>query len=165
MSPARPWPIRSGPRGGRPLLLRYGRHLLISPRDIARADRFFARHGDLAIFATRLLPVVRAVISLPAGVARMHVGTFVLCTFLGSLGWCFALASLGYTLGAHWMRIGAVLDPLTIVVIVALLILAAVFLSQYTRPVGVGDGEGADGGTMGGEGETGRPRRDRAPGT
>ncbi len=127
-----------GATGGRPLLLRSGRHLLISPRDIARADRFFARHGDLAIFATRLLPVVRTVISLPAGVTHMRVGTFVLCTFLGSLGWCFALASLGYTLGARWMRIGAVLDPLTIVVIVALLILAAVFLSRHTRPVGAG---------------------------
>ena len=158
-----------GAAGGRPLLLRHGRYLLISPRDVARADRFFARYGDLAIFATRLLPVVRTFISLPAGVARMRVGTFVLFTFLGSLGWCFALASLGYTLGAHWTRIGVVFGPLKIVVIVVLLILVAVFLYRHTRPVGVADGEGEadgegdkegdEGSTINGKGGAARPRR------
>lgn len=156
-----------GAGGGRPLLLRYGRYVLVSRHDADRADRFFARHGDLAIFLTRLLPVVRTFISLPAGMARMRVGPFVLYTFLGSLAWCVALASIGYTLGAQWARIGAVLGPLKIAVIVALLILVAVFLYRQTRHAGaadVADGEGVEGGTMGGEGEMGRPRRDRAEG-
>src|SRR5579859_7876101 len=60
-----------GAVGGRPLLLRYGRYILISERDMATADRWFARYGDGAAFFSRLLPVVRTFISLPAGIARM----------------------------------------------------------------------------------------------
>jgi membrane protein DedA with SNARE-associated domain len=70
-----------GARGGRPVVLRYGRHALIAPHDAARADAFFARYGAPAIFAARLMPIVRTFISLPAGIARMPLGTFVARAF------------------------------------------------------------------------------------
>lgn len=92
--------------GGRPLVQRYGRYLLISHHDLELADRWFARHGDLTIFVGRLLPVVRTFIAFPAGVARMPLAKFVAYTFVGSLIWCWALAWVGQSLGEHWDTLG-----------------------------------------------------------
>jgi|SRR6185437_198061 len=91
--------------GGRPLALRYGRWLLIAPGDLDRAEGWFRHRGDLAVFISRMLPVVRTYIALPAGVARMPLGRFHTYTFLGSLPWCWALAYVGYRLGANWNRL------------------------------------------------------------
>ena len=91
-----------GAKGGRPLLLRYGKYLLISHREIEMADRWFARYGQWTVFFSRLLPVIRTFIALPAGVARMDFWKFNLYTFLGSFPWCYGLAYAGYQLGAHW---------------------------------------------------------------
>src|SRR3972149_4623052 len=84
-----------GAKGGRPLLLRYGKYLLISHREIEMADRWFARYGQWTVFFSRLLPVIRTFIALPAGVARMDFLKFNVYTFLGSLPWCLGLAWLG----------------------------------------------------------------------
>lgn len=92
----------AGRFGGRQFVLRYGRYLLIAPSDVALADRWFERHGQFAIFASRLLPVIRTFISLPAGIARMRFIPFVIWTFVGSLPWCYALAWAGMKLGANW---------------------------------------------------------------
>jgi membrane protein DedA with SNARE-associated domain len=92
--------------GGRPLVMKYGRYLLISHYDVDLADRWFARHGDITILVGRLLPVVRTFIAFPAGVARMPLLKFVVYTFVGSLIWCWALAWLGRTLGEHWDTLG-----------------------------------------------------------
>ncbi len=91
-----------GTLGGRPLVERYGRYVLITRHDLDTADRFFARYGDPAVFIARLLPVVRTFIALPAGIARMNFLHFNLYTFLGSLPWCWALAYAGVKLGARW---------------------------------------------------------------
>jgi membrane protein DedA with SNARE-associated domain len=91
-----------GTLGGRPLVQRYGRYVLITRHDLETADRFFARYGDPAVFIARLLPVVRTFIALPAGIARMNFLRFNLYTFLGSLPWCWALAYAGVKLGARW---------------------------------------------------------------
>lgn len=88
-----------GASGGRPLLLRYGKYVLISQADSDRADRWFAKYGSPVAFFSRLLPVIRTYISLPAGISRMNFGKFMLYTFLGSLPWTFALAYLGYAFG------------------------------------------------------------------
>ncbi len=92
--------------GGRPLVLKYGRYLLISQQDVELADRWFARHGEVTIFIGRLLPVVRTFIAFPAGVARMPLLKFVAYTFIGSLIWCWALAWIGRSLGEHWDTLG-----------------------------------------------------------
>jgi membrane protein DedA with SNARE-associated domain len=92
-----------GAWGGRPLVERYGRYVLISHRDLDIADRFFARYGEGAVFLARLLPVVRTFIALPAGISRMNVARFHIYTFLGSLPWCWALAYAGLKLGPRWV--------------------------------------------------------------
>jgi len=91
-----------GSLGGRPLVEKYGRYVLITRHDLALADRFFARYGDWAVFIARLLPVIRTFIALPAGIARMNVLRFHLYTFLGSLLWCWVLAYAGLKLGERW---------------------------------------------------------------
>jgi membrane protein DedA with SNARE-associated domain len=120
-----------GATGGRALLLRYGRYVLISHRDADRADEFFARHGDITIFLTRLLPIVRTFISLPAGITRMNFTKFVIYTFLGSLLWCFALAYAGYKLGQHWKDVGSTLHQYDALVIVVAVILVGMFLYRH----------------------------------
>ncbi len=95
-----------GSYGGRPLVEKYGRRLLLSKNELDWADRFFSKWGYLAVFFGRLLPVVRTFIALPAGVARMPRGRFHLYTFLGSWPWCLALAWFGMKLGENWRGIG-----------------------------------------------------------
>lgn len=91
-----------GKYGGRPLIERYGRYVLMSPRDLDLADRWFARHGEATVFFARLLPVVRTFIAFPAGVARMEMRRFLAYTFAGSLPWCLGLAYVGMLLGEQW---------------------------------------------------------------
>jgi membrane protein DedA with SNARE-associated domain len=92
--------------GGRPLVEKYGRWILMGRRELDWADRFFGRWGYLAVFIARLLPVVRTFIALPAGIARMPRTRFHLYTFLGSWPWCFALAWFGMKLGENWRALG-----------------------------------------------------------
>ncbi|MFQ5818211.1 MAG: DedA family protein, partial [Terriglobia bacterium] len=94
-----------GSYGGRPWLERYGRYVLISPRDLAWADRWFTRYGEATVFFARLLPVIRTFIALPAGIARMNFWRFNLYTFLGSLPWCLGLAYVGLKFGEQWESI------------------------------------------------------------
>ncbi|PYS47902.1 MAG: alkaline phosphatase [Acidobacteria bacterium] len=91
-----------GLRGGRPLIEKYGRFVLISNHDLDIADRWFAKYGEVIVFASRLLPVIRTFIAFPAGVARMNLKRFVIYTFAGSLPWCLALAYVGQKLGEQW---------------------------------------------------------------
>ncbi len=122
-----------GASGGRSLLLRYGRYVLISPHDAARADRFFARYGAPAIFATRLMPIVRTFISLPAGIARMDIGRFIVYTFVGSFLWCVVLAYAGYALGQHWRDVGGVVRTFDVLIAVVVVALAALFVYRHMR--------------------------------
>ena len=88
--------------GGRSFIERYGKYILIRKHDLDNADRFFHKYGHRAIFISRLLPIVRTFISLPAGISRMKFGKFCLYTFLGSVPWCLALAWVGRILGQNW---------------------------------------------------------------
>src|SRR3989441_8941972 len=93
-----------GMYGGRPLIEKYGRYLLISHHDLDLADRWFGRYGEAIVFTSRLLPVIRTFIDFPAGVARMNLTRFVLYTFAGSLPWCLGLAYVGQKLGEQWNK-------------------------------------------------------------
>lgn len=94
-----------GMYGGRPLIEKYGKYILISHHDLDLADRWFKRYGDWAIFFSRLLPVVRTYISFPAGIARMRFWHFVFYTALGSFPWCLGLAYVGLKLGENWQSL------------------------------------------------------------
>jgi membrane protein DedA with SNARE-associated domain len=84
------------------ILEKHGRKLHIKPSHLATADRWFERHGDATVFFTRMLPIVRTFISLPAGVARMPFWRFTVLTFAGCVPWVFALAFIGQQVGANW---------------------------------------------------------------
>lgn len=103
--------------GGRPLLDRYGRYVLISQHDLEVADRWFARYGQGAIFFSRMLPVIRTFISLPAGIARMPFGRFIVYTALGSLPWSFALVYAGKSLGDNWESVRATLQKFDFIIV------------------------------------------------
>ena len=88
--------------GGRPLVERWGKYIFLRPHDLDRAEAWWAKRGDAAVFFSRLLPVIRTFISLPAGIAEMPIGRFTIYTFLGCLPWCFALTWAGVLLGDNW---------------------------------------------------------------
>jgi membrane protein DedA with SNARE-associated domain len=88
--------------GGRPLVERYGSYIFLSEKELHWADQFFLKWGDGAVFVSRLLPVVRTFIALPAGIARMRQVRFHVFTFVGSWPWCFVLAWIGMRLGEKW---------------------------------------------------------------
>ena len=91
-----------GAWGGRPLVERYGRFVLLDRRELDRVTRHFERFGGITVFVARLLPVVRTFIALPAGIAKMPQWRFHIYTFLGSWPWCFVLAYVGEKLGQGW---------------------------------------------------------------
>ncbi|HYS00545.1 MAG TPA: DedA family protein [Gemmatimonadales bacterium] len=86
---------------GRAFFLRRGKYVLITERALDRSERYFAAHGEISTFLGRMLPVVRHLISIPAGIARMHLGRFVVFTGLGALVWCTILTWIGWFIGSR----------------------------------------------------------------
>ncbi len=119
--------------GGRPFLEKYGKYILISHQDLALADRWFNRSGSWVIFVSRLLPIVRTFISLPAGIARMNVIKFLIYTFLGSFIWCAGLAYGGYQLGNHWEQIRTVMRPFDVPVFILIIALIALYIYRHVK--------------------------------
>jgi len=124
-----------GAWGGRPLLLRYGRYVLITRHEVEQAERWFARYGDWAVFVSRVLPVVRTFISLPAGIARMNVWRFSILTFVGSFPWSLGLAWAGFVLGENWERIRDWMRPADIPILIVLAALVAWYIYRRVRTV------------------------------
>jgi len=91
-----------GAKGGRPMVERYGRFILLNRHDLDLADRFFAKFGSIAVLIGRMLPIIRTFIAFPAGMAKMNQVRFHIYTFIGSWPWCFVLAYIGMKLGDHW---------------------------------------------------------------
>lgn len=125
-------------RGGNRVLVRYGRYVLIAPHEIERAERFFDRWGPHAVFISRLLPVIRTFIALPAGVARMRLWPFTIYTLLGSYLWCLGLAWAGMKLGQHWAELGPYFHRFDSAI--AALIVAGGGLVLYNRIRGIAGG-------------------------
>ena len=125
----------AGAWGGRPLLLRYGRYVLISQRELDMADRWFERYGEIAVFVSRLLPVIRTFISVPAGIARMNVWRFALLSFIGSYPWSLGLAWGGFLLGEHWERLTDYLRPVSIPIAIGLVLLVVYYFYHRIREV------------------------------
>jgi membrane protein DedA with SNARE-associated domain len=122
-----------GRAGGRPLIDRWGRYVLLRPHEIDRAESWFHDHGPAAVFFSRLLPVVRTFISLPAGVAEMPLGTFTLYTVAGCLPWTFALAAAGYAVGSQWKSVERYFTPISIVIAVLLVAAIAWWIARRVR--------------------------------
>lgn len=122
-----------GKAGGRPLVERWGRFVFLRPHELDRAEVWFAEHGQAAVFVSRLLPVVRTFISLPAGVAEMPLGRFSVYTFAGCLPWTFALAGVGYALGSRWTTVEKYFRPISIIVAVLLVGAIVWWLARRAR--------------------------------
>jgi membrane protein DedA with SNARE-associated domain len=130
-----------GQYGGRPVIQKYGRYVLLSHRELDFADRLFARWGHWVVLAGRLLPVVRTFIAFPAGVSRMPMGKFIAYTFVGSYPWCWALAWAGMWLGEAWHtdpRFKAVYRRFEVLVVVSVVAALAWFVWHKVREARAG---------------------------
>jgi membrane protein DedA with SNARE-associated domain len=153
----------AGYAGGRPLIDRWGRYLLIRPHEVDRAHDWFERRGELAVFGGRLLPVVRTFISLPAGVVRMSFWRFTVYTLLGCLPWCLLLAWLGMLLGERWDEVERVIRPFSWAIAAALVVAGAWFIRRRLRSIRAEEAERRAAGrtTLEGPGELEREGRSR----
>ena len=122
-----------GRAGGRPLLERYGRYVLISRHDLDVGDRWFGRWGEATVFFSRMLPVVRTFISVPAGVARMPLWRFLLFSVAGALPWIMLLVWGGTVLGANWETLRNAMRGLDYIVAAAIVGLVALFVWRHLK--------------------------------
>jgi len=120
-----------GYAGGRPLMLKYGRYVLISQHDADMADRFFQKWGGATAFFSRLMPIVRTYISLPAGITKMPFIKFCVYTFLGSFPWCFLLAYVGTVVGNNLSALTPIFRSFEVVIIIALVILLVLYIWRH----------------------------------
>jgi membrane protein DedA with SNARE-associated domain len=119
-----------GYAGGRPIVDRFGRYLLIRPHEIDRAHDWFERHGEAVVLYGRLVPLVRSFVSLPAGIAAMRFRRFTIYTAIGSVIWCAGLASLGHAFGDRWTEVERVLRPFGWVMVGVAVVALALFVSR-----------------------------------
>jgi membrane protein DedA with SNARE-associated domain len=129
-----------GKHAGRPFVLRYGKYFLVREKHLLMAERWFEKYGEAATFISRLLPIIRTFISLPAGIAKMHFKKFVFYSFVGSLPWTFMLGYVGYALGPSWEDIMDVFHKLDILVVAGLIIL----IVWYVKKLREGSRESSD---------------------
>lgn len=122
-----------GAAGGRPLVQRWGKYVLVTHHDLDMTDRFFQRYGGWAVFTSRFIPVVRHFISIPAGVAKMPMGKFLLATVVGATLWNTFLAWVGVKLGENWERIRQYSEKTDIVVLILLVGLLAAYIYRHVR--------------------------------
>jgi membrane protein DedA with SNARE-associated domain len=125
------WAI--GAYGGRPLLERHGRWLHLGPERLERAEDWFERKGDAAVFVGRMLPVVRSFVSVPAGVLEFPFGRYTVLTLLGTVPWCFGLAGIGVGLGESWERFHEAFRYADIAIVVAIALGAAYLVYRVWR--------------------------------
>lgn len=114
--------------GGRPFIKRYGKYFLVHEKKLALAEKFFREHGDKAVLISRLLPVVRTFISIPAGIGKMDIKRFALFTTIGSAPWSLLLAYLGFALGPDWKDIVGFFNQLDILIILAIITVSVYYL-------------------------------------
>ncbi len=126
-------------RLGRPFFLKYGRYFLVKPEQIERCDRFFARHGEITTFIGRLIPMVRQLISLPAGVARMNLLRFTAYTALGAGIWITVLTYIGFVIGKNKEVlkdvIGRYVHSATLWTLAGVVVILALYVHFYRRKV------------------------------
>ena len=122
-----------GSLGGRVLVEKYGKYLFIDNNDLAKAEKFFQKYGNVSNFVGRLIPIIRTFISFPAGLARMPIRRFMFYTLLGSLIWSTALAYLGEVLGEHWAALNQTFHNLNIVLGVVIGLLLAWYIWRHIR--------------------------------
>lgn len=132
---------------GRGLVRRFGRYFLISERSLERSERYFASHGEISVLLGRMLPVIRHLISIPAGLARMSLVAFVAYTGAGALLWCSILVWIGYFLGQHegvlrHADVRRYVSQTLLILVPVLAIVVGIYVWRYRRRQASGEGEG-----------------------
>lgn len=122
-----------GAKGGRPLIEKYGKYILISKHDLDIADKWFARRGMGAVFVGRLLPVIRTFISFPAGIARVNLFWFSIWTFVGSVIWSYFLGFIGFKLGENWDTLGGYFHKFDAVIGILILVGVAYWVYRHIQ--------------------------------
>lgn len=122
---------------GRPLIIKYGRYVLIPPEKFERVERFFLQHGEISTFIGRLLPVVRHLISIPAGLSGMNHVRFSLYTLLGAGLWCSILTGIGYVIGEKQELIMQYAHQALVWVVLFSFILIAAYVWRHRRSKGI----------------------------
>jgi len=119
--------------GGRPVINKFGKYLLLSQHDLAVTERFFARYGSAAIFVARFIPVIRHLISIPAGIGKMNWLSFTVYTTAGAALWNMFLIWLGFHLRNHWDVIHQYSKPIDIIMLILLLVFLAYFIRSHLK--------------------------------
>jgi membrane protein DedA with SNARE-associated domain len=119
--------------GGRPFIERYGKFVLVTRRDLATADRLFKKYGDAIAFFSRVIPLLRTFISLPAGVARMDFKRFALFTFIGSVPWSLLVIYIGQLVGENYSVIQERFDGAEYVVLIGLVLAIIAWVARFIR--------------------------------
>jgi len=119
--------------GGKPFITRYGKYLLLDQRDLAATEIFFKKHGEVTIFISRFIPVVRHLISIPAGIGRMKIVKFIPYTIAGAGLWNTFLAVVGFYLKQNWehvMKYSSTIDSIVIILLISVIVL---FIYRHTK--------------------------------
>ncbi len=122
-----------GLKGGRPILERYGKYILITSEKLDWADDIFNKYGSVTVFVGRILPVIRTFISLPAGIARMDIKKFTIYTTLGCLPWTLVLAYLGVILGQNWSILTNYFHILDVILVIAIIALILYWVYKFRK--------------------------------
>ncbi|MBI5148240.1 DedA family protein [Candidatus Pacearchaeota archaeon] len=112
--------------GGRPLVLRYGKYVLVKEKELKNAEKWFKKYGPSSAFLSRLMPVIRTFISLPAGIAKADIKKFTAYTFIGSFIWSYLLAFIGFKLGEKWSSIESYFRNFDFLIVIVIIL--AIFL-------------------------------------
>jgi membrane protein DedA with SNARE-associated domain len=125
-------------KAGRAAILKFGKHVRIGEAELAKAEKWFEKYGAVAVFTGRMVPGIREIISIPAGIGGMRMPKFVVFTFFGSLVWCVALTLVGYYLGEAWSsfseELSSVFSVIGIAVVAAIVaIIGVVFIRRRGR--------------------------------
>jgi len=119
--------------GGRPFIDKYGKYVLLRHHHVELAERWFQKYGPIAVFFSRVLPIVRTFISLPAGIAKMPFWKFTLYTVLGCIPWVFFLGWVGVRLGEHWEDIRAYLHYADYIVVAAIVLIVVWLFLKWRK--------------------------------
>lgn len=118
---------------GRKFILRFGKYFFISKETLDKMELFFAKHGAISTFTGRLIPGIRQLISIPAGLSRMNLKVFVFYTSLGALIWSIILVALGYIIGENQELINAYLSQIVTITLICVAIITVLYIYRYNK--------------------------------
>jgi membrane protein DedA with SNARE-associated domain len=122
-----------GKYGGNPLVKKYGKYVLLDEHDLEKTEKWFGKRGERTIFISRFIPVVRHLISIPAGIGKMNIWKFSIYTIFGAAMWNAFLAYLGYILGENWESVRKYSEYISISVAMVLIICCIYFLRKHIQ--------------------------------